>query len=229
MFEAFWEQNAGRPGRNTDVACIGLGTGSLSALCAPGEKMTFFEIDWTVRKLVEEDKHYTYISRARKYGGEIDFIMGDARLSLEQTNRKWGFMLVDAFSSDAIPAHLLTQEAIKVYFDHLEDDGLLALHISNRYLNLEEVVECIVRDKYAAIVMHDHTYEGVNWRQKEFSGKLPSTWVLIARKREAFGPLQDDPRWGPLKRDDRVGLWTDDFTPITKAFRENFFATLFNK
>jgi hypothetical protein len=234
IFDAFWQLNEADPRRNREVACVGLGTGSLSCYARPRERMTFFEIDWAVRKLVdrevnEEDGRFTYLKRARQQGADIEFMMGDARLSLEQTDRKWGLMLVDAFSSDSIPAHLLTLEAVQLYFDRLSENGLLALHISNRYLKLEPVVEMIVRKLgYAAIVMHDSTTDAYVDGKPEFSGKLASTWILVARTREAFGPLSSDPRWGPLKAEDSVGLWTDDYTPITKAFREGW-ATLLNK
>ncbi|HKA06924.1 MAG TPA: hypothetical protein VKD71_06670, partial [Gemmataceae bacterium] len=167
MFNEFWAQNQAHPGRNTDVACVGLGTGTLSAYGRPGQKMTFFEIDTKVRRLVAADPehpsdrvYFHYIDEAKRQGVDVEFIIGDARLSLEQTNRKWGFMLVDAFSSDSIPAHLLTKEAVRLYFDRLEDDGMLALHISNRYLKLEPVVERIVQELHhelglEARVMHD--------------------------------------------------------------------------
>jgi hypothetical protein len=222
MFDAFWTLNRTNPGRNREVACIGLGTGTLSSYARPGERMTFFEIDPTVVRLVKEPKHFTYLSAAEKQGANIEFIMGDARLSLERAERKWGFMLVDAFSSDSIPAHLLTREAVQLYFERLEDDGLLALHISNRYLKLEPVVDLIVRDLgLEAMVMHDFTYDSDERRDKpEFSGKLASTWVVVAKKREAFGPLVVEPtRWGELTHDPSVGLWTDDYTPITSALR----------
>jgi hypothetical protein len=233
MFREFWNQNVRSPRRNTDVACIGLGTGTSSCYARRGEKMTFFEIDPTVRRLVDRDigqpeAPFTYIQRAREQGSTIEFVMGDARLSLEQTNRKWGLMLVDAFSSDSIPAHLLTLQAVQLYFDRLEDDGLLALHISNRYLKLEPVVDQIVRKLgYQSVVMHDSVFEPYR-HQQEFSGKLSSSWVLVAKRREAFGDLFDDYRWVPLKHDDSVGLWTDDYTPITKALNEGWW-TLFGR
>src|SRR5215212_7255102 len=135
--------------------------------------------------------------------------MGDARLTLEQTDRKWGFMLVDAFSSDSIPAHLLTREAVELYFNRLTDDGLLALHISNRYLKLEPVVERIVKElQYEALVMRDYTLDATNVDQREYSGKLSSTWVVVGRTPAALAPFRSDERWGPLKADPKVGLWT---------------------
>ncbi len=221
MFQLFWNRNDAHPGGNTDVAAIGLGTGSTSCYARPRETMSFFEIDPTVYRLVAETpKNFTYITRARQQGCNIEFIMGDARLSLERADRKWGFMLVDAFSSDSIPAHLLTKQAVQLYFNRLEDDGLLALHVSNRFLKLEPVVEAIARElKVEAIGMRDYINEDDNYLQPEFSGKFPSSWILLARKRESFGVLLDDPRWTPIRRDDTVGLWTDDYTPITSALK----------
>ncbi|MSR55491.1 MAG: hypothetical protein EXS09_19725 [Gemmataceae bacterium] len=231
MFWEFWQQNKQHPGRNEDVACIGLGTGSLSAYALPGRKTTFFEIDWTVRRLVEEPKHFTYIQRAKDQCGaeNMEFIMGDARLSLEQTDRKWGLMLIDAFSSDSIPAHLLTKQALELYFNRLSDDGLLALHISNRYLKLEPVVDQLVRSLgYAALKRSDHTEDSIYPDKVEVSGKLASSWVIVAKKKEALGGLLDDPNWGPLESRPSVGLWTDDHTPITKALEKGWW-TLFGR
>jgi hypothetical protein len=235
-FWEFWQQNKNNPDRNGDVACIGLGTGSLSSYALPGSKMTFFEIDWTVRRLVEgsEDfevrpKHFTYIQSARKKVGveNIEFIMGDARLSLEQTDRKWGLMLIDAFSSDSIPAHLLTKQALELYFSRLSDDGLLALHISNRYLKLEPVVDQIVRSLgYSALKRSDHTEDTIYPDKIEVSGKLASSWVIVAKKKETFGGLLEDPNWTSLKHDPSVGLWTDDYTPITKALEKGWWTLL---
>jgi hypothetical protein len=197
--------------------------------------MTFFEIDWTVRRLVETPEHFTYVTRARDQGASIEFLMGDARLSLEQTDRKWGLMLVDAFSSDSIPAHLLTREAVQLYFDRLDDDGLLALHISNRYLRLEPVVDLIAKEiGCAALVMHDYILEDRNYvfgaTRREVSGKLSSTWVVLAKRADVLEPFkavrlegldrsEDEGGWQPLKPDLSVGLWTDDYTPIKNVLQ----------
>ena len=229
MFWEFWQQNKQYPGRNEDVACIGLGTGSLSAYAQPGRKTTFFEIDWTVRRLVEQPKHFTYLQRAKDQCGaeNIEFIMGDARLSLEQTDRKWGLMLIDAFSSDSIPAHLLTKQALELYFNRLSDDGLLALHISNRYLKLEPVVDQIVRSLgYAALKRSDHTDDSIYRDKVEVSGKLASSWVIVAKKPESFGGLLEDGNWKPLEKNPSVGLWTDDYTPITKALDKGWWTLI---
>jgi spermidine synthase len=177
--------------------------------------MTYFEIDPTVLRLVEGPTHFTYVTRAREQGAQIDFVMGDARLSLERTDRQWGLMLVDAFSSDSIPAHLLTREAVQLYLDRLSDDGILLLHISNRYLRLEPVVERIADALGAhALVMHDYITFDLYRDKPEVSGKLSSTWVVVSRKKDTLAPFVADGRWKPLDGDPAVGLWTDDYTPI---------------
>ena len=221
MFRAFRRHTADGLIGTTDVACVGLGTGSVSAYGMPGQKMTFFEIDQAVVNLVRPPKYFTYLHEAEKQGVDVEFLMGDARLTLEQTDRKWGIMLVDAFSSDSIPAHLLTKEAVALYLNRLEPNGLLALHISNRYLTLEPVVERIIREfpEYGALVMHDSTlYDSLPYparlKKPEYSGKYSSGWVVIGRP-AALAPFRaDEDHWKPLEKRETVGLWTDDYTPI---------------
>jgi hypothetical protein len=205
MFNAFAARNQAKENANTAVACVGLGTGSLSSYGAPGQKMLFFEIDAHVRSLVEPPRFFSYIDSAKKQGVDLEFAMGDARISLERMDRKFGLMLVDAFSSDAIPAHLLTKEAFELYWQHLEADGLLAVHISNRYLDLEPVVERLCRElKLEARVMHGagDQRDELNARRgnsrtdydEDFwsSFKYAATWIVIAKSKEALGPVEAD-------------------------------------
>ncbi len=257
MFDAWTTRTAKQRDANTDVACIGLGTGTLSAYGRPGQKMAFFEIDTHVKRLVEEPKYFTFIDMAKKQGVNLEFIMGDARVSLERLDRKYGFMLVDAFSSDAIPAHLLTKQAVQLYFQRLEDDGLLAVHISNRYLELEPVVERIVRELgLKARVMHGESYDDQRDPASEI-GRFAATWIAIAKTEEALDSIEQDGkkwdeeyakwqeeylkweekykskenkpkppeppsrhnRWLPLDSDPKLGLWTDDYSPIIPILR----------
>ncbi len=232
MFNAVTACNRSKANPNTSAACIGLGTGTLSAYGLPGQNMVFFEIDTHVRSLVESPRFFTYIDSAKRQGVNLEFAMGDARISLERMDRKFGFMLVDAFSSDAIPAHLLTKQAFELYFQRLEEDGLLAVHISNRYLDLEPVVERICRElKLEARVMHG---SGDPERDSRFwsTGKYAATWIAIAKSKEALGLIDVDAqkwlaerdastrdRWIFLRPDNKVGLWTDDYSPIIPILR----------
>jgi hypothetical protein len=226
VFNVFWDATAAGRIRTSDAACVGLGTGSSSAYGRPGQRFTFFEIDQTVARLVREPRYFSFVTEAERQGVKLEFVMGDARLSLEQTDHTWGILLVDAFSSDSIPAHLLTTEAVQLYFNRLDANGLLALHISNRYLRLEPVVDRIVRELgYDALVMHDFVLADSlpypdDLRKPEYSGKYSSSWVVVGRTKEALAPFHARPeKWVPLKGDDAVGLWTDDYTPIKNVLQ----------
>ena len=166
------------------VAMVGLGTGSASCYALQGQKLTFYEIDHGVKKLVaDRDDYFTYVSDARKRGAELDFRMGDARLKLkEDVDRKYALLLIDAFSSDAIPVHLLTKEAVQLYLERMTDDGILALHISNKYVALEPVVSRIAQELNLSARV---------WRDDSESrpGKTASSWVALAKNDETLGSL----------------------------------------
>src|SRR5262249_25595259 len=119
----------------------------------------------------------------RNRGATVDFRMGDARLKLqEDTDRKYALLMVDAFSSDAIPVHLLTREAVQMYMERLTDDGLLALHISNKFVKLEPVVAAIARDLgIVARVWNDDA--------EKRPGKTASSWVIVAKDNKTLGGL----------------------------------------
>src|SRR5207248_1605872 len=118
------------PKAKKDVAVIGLGTGTLASYGQPGQSFLFYDIDEDVVKVATNFFSYLHDCRA-----QWDVSLGDARLRIQEAKPKqFDLIIVDAFNSDAIPVHLLTREAIELYFDKLRDDGILALHISNRYL-----------------------------------------------------------------------------------------------
>jgi hypothetical protein len=163
------------------VSMVGLGTGSASCYALPGQRLTFYEIDPAVKELVADtDKYFTFVKDAERRGGLLDFRMGDARLKLKETDDKYALLLVDAFSSDSIPVHLLTVEAVGLYLDRITDDGILALHISNKYVRLEPVVAAIAEHhKLTAWVWNDDA--------EKMPGKTASSWVALARKPEHLG------------------------------------------
>jgi len=172
-----------------DVAMVGLGTGSASCYVLPGQRLTFYEIDPAVKHLVADtDKYFTYVTDGKKRaqsqaGGDVDIRMGDARLKLkDDTDRKYALLLVDAFSSDSIPVHLLTKEAVQLYLDRMTEDGLLGLHISNRWVRLEPVVAAIARDLGLTARVWNDDKEGR-------PGKTASSWVVLARRPEYLGRL----------------------------------------
>jgi hypothetical protein len=199
-------------------AVIGLGTGTLAAYARPGDAITFYEIDPLVRAIAFDRRYFTYLSDAAARGVSIRMEMGDARIRLEAVRKerpgeRYDLIVVDAFSSDAIPVHLLTREALRLYFDMLNVGGLLALHLSNRYLSLEPVV---------ANLAEEARLEGVLWSDEAppIDGATSSTWAVLARTREALGNMARDEKWNATKLevDPRVGVWTDDFHNLLRVF-----------
>ncbi|HKI37640.1 MAG TPA: fused MFS/spermidine synthase [Gemmataceae bacterium] len=199
-----------------NVAVIGLGTGTMAAYAGPKDHYTFYEIDRRVKEMSFDQKTYfSYVQDAKERGAEVDIVLGDARLSLErerhtQPEQRYDLIVVDAFSSDAIPVHLLTREALQIYRAKLKEDGLVAFHTSNRYLTLEPVIgNLAAAEEMACLMMSDEV---------RYNDKSPSTWVLVANHKADFGTLSEDPRWKrPDKRD--VGVWTDDYSNLLSTYR----------
>jgi len=202
------------------VAVIGLGTGTLAAYARPGDAMTFYEIDRLVRDLALDRAYFTYLTDARDRGATLRVELGDARVRLESVKRerpgeRYDLIVVDAFTSDAIPVHLLTREALRLYLDMLAPGGLLALHLSNRYLRLEPVVAGLAADAGLGgrLVERDDAPEA--------DGAAGSTWAVLSRTPDAVGRLAADARWtaATLEVDPRVGVWTDDFHNLLTVFK----------
>jgi hypothetical protein len=172
-----------------NYAVIGLGTGTMAAYGDRDHKVTYYEIDRHVREIARNPEYFTYLTDyAKRRGEEAEIVMGDARLQMEKANppEKYGMVLVDAFSSDAIPVHLITREAVQILFDKTADNGIVAYHISNRWLDLAPVLYHITRELgLAALVQHDS-----GDRLEGDSEWYASTWVALARKPEHLARLQ---------------------------------------
>jgi hypothetical protein len=199
------------PRKKSHIALIGLGAGTLASYGGPDQQFTFYEIDPVVKRVAMNPALFTYLKHCK---AEWRIIMGDARLKLESApERHYGLMLVDAFSSDAIPVHLLTREALKLYFSKLEERGVLAIHISNKYLDLEPVVKRLAADAGLASRIQNDEEEDAR------SEKYRSTWVILARKDVDFGNLAQNTRWTALNGPAEGPVWTDDFSNILSVFK----------
>jgi spermidine synthase len=202
------------PYAKTSIAVVGLGAGTLASYIRAGQSLTFYEIDPAIVRISQTSRYFTYYQAAQQRGANLQVIVGDARLKLaEAPDHYYDLIVLDAFSSDAIPVHLLTREAMMLYLLKLTDNGVLALHISNRFLGLEPVLGNLARDlSLAGLKQFDDESD------EQFRDKSASDWVLLARRSEAFGSLVHDPRWTPLKQDLRLGVWTDDFSNVLSVF-----------
>jgi len=125
------------------VGVVGLGTGSLAAYSGPGQDWTFFDIVERVKKIAEDPRLFTFLRDAK---GQVRIELGDARLRLQRSKDTFGLLVIDAFSSDAIPVHLLTREAVALYRERLWPDGILVFHLSNRHLDLKPVLAEVAAD-----------------------------------------------------------------------------------
>jgi hypothetical protein len=193
------------PWRNIGV--IGLGTGTMACYAQEGQRITFYDIDPLVRRISYDTKYFTFIQKAKDRGADVNLLMGDARLVMERQqlpdDQKYHILVVDAFSSDAIPIHLITYEALLMYLDHTAEDGLICFHVSNRYLELKPVLANLVkkhRDERGPLV--GYFMEDISYAQ----GKAESTWVVIARDRKHLAKLRTWDDW-----DKKLGL--KDFDP----------------
>jgi len=201
------------------MAVVGLGTGTLAAYARPGDRVTFYEIDRLVRDIAFDPAYFTYVTDARDRAVTLRLELGDARIRMEAVRRdrpeeRYDVILVDAFSSDAIPVHLLTREALRLYFDLLGPRGILALHISNRYLRLEPVVAALAEEGHYARMLQDGGTDDIR-------GAVEASWAILARRTEDFGELASDPRWTQTRLDvePAVSAWTDDFHNLLSIFK----------
>ena len=197
------------------VGVVGLGAGSLAAYAQPGQQWTFYEIDPAVVRIAQEPRLFTYL---RDCGGACDVVLGDARLSLARSGTPTYVLLVlDAFSSDAIPVHLMTREALDLYLRHLDANGILAFHISNRHLDLQPVLAALAAEKgLAALVRRDARSAEASDR-----GQFPSEWLVMARSREVFGALAADARWEQPVAPPGTRTWADDYSDILAVLRQD--------
>ena len=195
------------------VAVIGLGAGVLSCYALPGEPWTFYEIDPVVVRIVHDTRYFHYLEQC---GGSATIVLGDGRLSLKAgPSHGYDVLILDAFNSDAIPMHLLTREAIALYLDQLAESGVLALHISNRNLELKPMLAAMARD--LALAWREELYQPS--AAEEADGAVGSEWVVLARRPSGLAFLDGEPRWTELTSDRRVNAWTDDFSNIVSVLK----------
>ena len=190
------------------VAIVGLGAGTLACYAEPGERWSFFEIDPDVVRVASDPDLFTFLRDCR--AARLDLIVGDARLRLREVpDHAFDRIVLDAFSSDAVPVHLLTREAIRLYRSKLAAGGLLAFNLSNRYLDLEPVLGAQALDAgMACRIRYDLDLDPA----ERLRGELPSIWVVLADRSEDLGPIASDPRWTAPRVAGRV--WTDDFSDV---------------
>jgi len=196
-------------GQHPRVGVIGLGAGSIAVYANKGDTYRFYDINPAVIEVASQ--WFTYLQDARDKGAKVDTVLGDARLSLErEAPQNFDVIAVDAFSGDSIPVHLITVEAFTEYLRHLQPRGVIAFHVSNRFLDLKPVLLAIAEKHHLEYAFVHETGEG---------GGTTSDWVLITRDKtfiyrkdvaESTEPVAPQPDWR---------LWTDDYNNLVQVFK----------
>ncbi len=203
------ERQAARPGLSLGV--VGLGTGTTATYVRAADRMRYYEIDPLVARIAEDPARFSYLHGCAK--GPVSVVLGDARLSLaREPDGQFDVLLVDAFSSDSVPVHLLTVEALKTYLRVIKPDGVVILHLTNRNLELIAPASAVARAAGAAALVQ--TYEPPAGLP---TFKESSTIVLIAaRTPEALAAFRSDPRWRTTDPG-TTRPWTDDYSNVLGA------------
>jgi predicted O-methyltransferase YrrM len=201
---------------NLRIGAVGLGTGSVAAFTRPGDRLTFFEIDPLVVRISTAYDNFSYTTECAK--GRIDYLVGDARLTVaRQPAGSFDILLIDAFSSDAVPAHLLTVEAVRGYLAKLKPNGVLILHLSNRNLDLMDPAQSVARAAGGWALAQN--YRPGNKVEAE-TWESPEDAVIVARSHAALAGFLATGQWrtaDPFK----ARPWTDDYTNLAGALYAN--------
>ena len=196
------------PGQPQKVGVIGLGTGTLAGYSRPGDIYRYYEINPLVQPIANQ--YFWYLKNAQ---GEVQFVLGDARLSLErEENQRFDVLVVDAFSSDSIPMHLLTRQALDVYFRHMAEEGVVTFHISNRFIDLQPVLERAAKALGKRVVL-------VETEDSPDGNCYGTTWVLMANAGKVFDNPVFAGKSHPLRSAPWLRLWTDDYSNIYKVLK----------
>lgn len=183
-----------KPRKGLKIGAVGLGAGTLATYVAPGDSISFYEINPQVIDIAQDARYFTFLSDCKARGAQCEVKLGDARLTLERELNQghpqhYDLLVLDAFSGDAIPAHLLTEDAFKIYEQHMANeksdshDGTIAIHIQNHYVNLEPVARGIAeRFGYKTVRIESPYIKG--------QGILHSNWVILTRNPELLAALK---------------------------------------
>ena len=198
-------------GASISYAVIGLGAGTLACRAEPNDTVHYYEIDPAIIRIAHDPELFTFLSECRP---DVPIILGDARLTLaDAPDASYDAIIVDAFSSDAIPIHLITREAMAIYLQKLKPHGIVAIHVSNRHLELASVVAGIAAANGAVTRVNDGGDATENDAEYMFIG----TVTAVARSDEDFGPIANSQFWETQEPDPNQWVWTDDYSNIVGA------------
>ena len=190
------------------MAITGLGVGTLTCYANQNQFVDIYEIDPVVIKIANNPDLFTYM---RDCKGNKNIILGDARINLQKADdNRYGFMIMDAYSSDSLPVHLLTKEALAIYLTKLDDNGIIAFHISNRHLDLKPVLASFKEHfKLSAYIRSDMNVKKLT----KHSLYTQNEWVILSKNPTIFDKIIPDDKWKPLESSNQ-SMWTDNYSSI---------------
>jgi SAM-dependent methyltransferase len=190
------------------IGVVGLGTGSMAGWVAPNRHITFFDIDPQVHDIAS--RFFTFLPHC---GENCDVVIGDGRLAIEKSSpRSFDLLMLDAFNSDSIPAHLVSREAVRMYLDRLKPNGLLMFHVSNRYMDVEGLISAVVSDAaIPAFIRHDDDLQPPL--------KARSHYIIAVKDSAAAGDLNEDENWVKIGKPVGIVPWTDDYSNMLQILR----------
>jgi len=193
---------------NQHIGVVGLGTGSMAGWVRPNRHITFFDIDPQVPDIALH--FFTFL---RRCGQNCNVVIGDGRLAIEKVpDGEFDVLMLDAFASDSIPAHLVSREAVQIYLKKLKPNGLILFHVSNRYMRVESLVSALILDaSLQGLVRYDD--------DEEPTGKTSSDYVVAARQPEDVEVLEQNNGWTPVEKPANIQPWTDDYSNMLNIIR----------
>jgi hypothetical protein len=200
--------------RKAKWAVVGLGAGAMACYLQPEESLTFYEINPAVKRIALDPRYFTFIEQCAP---SAQIILGDARLKLrDAADGSYDLLVLDAFSGDVIPMHLMTREALALYVRKLAPGGMLAFHTSNLYLRLTPTVCALAHDAGLVCELFDQTR--ITQEQID-AGVTASQWIVMARSRADLGALAADAHWVPVETQPGTQVWNDDYSNLLRIIK----------
>jgi SAM-dependent methyltransferase len=196
------------------VGIVGLGVGTQLMYGQDGDHFTYFEIDSLVVSIAKEKQWFTYLHEGK---ADWDIVMGDARFSLQtQPDAQFDLLVVDAFSSDSIPVHLLTREALRVYLSKLKPGGCIAFHVTNHYLDLPQVLAALARDAAIPAYLKTDNHHASMISKTYISS---SVWAVFFKDGQMVDQLPNREEWKNLAEEKPIPVWTDDYSNVLRVIK----------
>lgn len=200
--------------RFKNIGVVGLGAGCIAVYARPEQRWSFYEIDPIVANVASDPQYFTFLRDCR---APHTIVLGDGRLKLlSAPDGFFDLLILDAYSSDSLPVHLVTREALQLYLRKISPHGVLAFNVSNRHLDIEPVIGNLARD--AGMFCLSRADDDIP-AEVLSKGKTASQWMVVAQRKESLGALNNKPLWKKARTDENIGVWTDSYSSLLSVFR----------